>query len=211
MKGFLLGLTSGTICLTCCAPILVPYLLGEGKSVRQNMFLLVRFLVGRLSGYLLFGVLAWTVNLFIGKGLALHDLLFGTAYLILAAILIIYGFFNKRSRCEAKILAGLFQRLSSHSSSLLPLFFGLLTGINLCPPFLLAFTEASGTSSIGGSLWFFWNFFLGTSLFFLPIPFLGVLRRFEPVQIVGKLAAGILGVYYLYIGTTMIQGGLIQL
>ena len=211
MQGFLLGLTSGTVCLTYCAPVMVPYFLGEGKSVRQNISLLVKFLVGRLSGYLLFGVLAWIFNLLIGKGFALHDLFFGTAYIILAAMLIIYGFFNKRSRCAAETLPGLFRRLSSHSPSLLPLFFGLLTGMNLCPPFLLAFTEASATSSIGGSLWFFWNFFLGTSLFFLPIPFLGVLRRFEPLQIVGKLAAGILGVYYLYIGTTMIQGGVIQL
>jgi len=211
MQGFLLGLTSGTVCLTYCAPVMVPYFLGEGKSVRQNISLLVKFLVGRLSGYLLFGVLAWIFNLLIGKGFALHDLFFGTAYIILAAMLIIYGFFNKRSRCAAETLPGLFRRLSSHSPSLLPLFFGLLTGMNLCPPFLLAFTEASGTSSIGGSLWFFWNFFLGTSLFFFPIPFLGVLRRFEPLQIVGKLAAGILGVYYLYIGTIMTQGGLIQL
>lgn len=211
MQGFLLGLTSGTVCLTHCAPVLVPYLLGEGKSVRQNMSLLVEFLVGRLSGYLLFGVLAWTVNLMIGKRFVIHDMSFGIAYIILAAMLIIYGFFKKRSRCAAETLPGFFQRLSSRSPSLLPLFFGLLTGMNFCPPFLLAFTEASSTNSIGGSLWFFWNFFLGTSLYLLPIPFLGVLRRFEPLQIVAKLAAGILGVYYLYIGTTMIQGGLTKL
>ena len=211
MQGFLLGLTSGTVCLTCCAPVLVPYLLGEGKSVRQNMSLLVEFLLGRLLGYLLFGIMAWTFNLLIERRFALRELLFGTAYLILATMLIIYGFFNKRTRCAAKTMPALLQRLSSHSPSLLPLFFGMLTGMNICPPFLLAFAEAAGTSSIGGSLWFFWNFFLGTSLYLLPMLFFGVLRRFEPLQIVGKLTAGILGVYYLYIGTTMIQGGLIQL
>ncbi|OPX93185.1 MAG: hypothetical protein A4E53_00295 [Pelotomaculum sp. PtaB.Bin104] len=31
VQGFMLGIASGMACLTCCAPVLVPVLLGEGK------------------------------------------------------------------------------------------------------------------------------------------------------------------------------------
>ena len=48
MQGFLLGLANGTTCLAFCAPVLVPFLLEEGKNVRQNLMTLFKFLGGRL-------------------------------------------------------------------------------------------------------------------------------------------------------------------
>ena len=54
VKGFLLGIASGGACLAYCAPVLVPYLLGEGKTLRGNAVLVGGFLGGRLIGYLAF-------------------------------------------------------------------------------------------------------------------------------------------------------------
>jgi hypothetical protein len=86
----------------------------------------------------------------------------------------------------------------------LPPLLGLLTGLNLCPPFLLAFTEAAATGTLAGSLLFFLAFYATTSLFFIPLPLLGTLGRFPVVRTVGRLAAGVVGVYYVYRGLTML-------
>jgi len=55
---------------------------------------------------------------------------------------------------------------------------------------------------------FFFSFFLGTSLLFVLAPFVGALGRFPVLQIVGKMAAGLMGLYYLYEGVILIIGGL---
>jgi hypothetical protein len=56
MQGFLLGLANGTTCLVFCAPALIPFVMHEGQTVRQNLVTLVKFLGGRMGGYLLFGL-----------------------------------------------------------------------------------------------------------------------------------------------------------
>lgn len=61
MQAFLLGLSNGAVCLAYCAPVLIPYLLGEGKRISRNFAVLIRFLAGRLLGYLLFGIMAWAI------------------------------------------------------------------------------------------------------------------------------------------------------
>ena len=58
MQAFLLGLSYGAVCVAYCAPVLVPYLLGEGNRTWRNYAVLLRFLAGRLLGYLLFGIMA---------------------------------------------------------------------------------------------------------------------------------------------------------
>ncbi len=46
MQGFVLGLSSGAACVAYCAPILIPYLLGEEKNVLQNALVISQFLGG---------------------------------------------------------------------------------------------------------------------------------------------------------------------
>jgi hypothetical protein len=54
---------------------------------------------------------------------------------------------------------------------------------------------------------FFFLFFLGTSIFFIPFPFVGTLRRITMLTIIGKLAAGIMGIYYFYTGLMLVISG----
>jgi len=83
LQGFILGITSGTACLAYCAPLLVPVLLGEGKNIQRNYVILGQFLGGRLSGYLLFALLAWAVG-FPLSGLQDREVVFGVVYMVLA-------------------------------------------------------------------------------------------------------------------------------
>lgn len=62
MQAFILGISNGAVCIAYCAPVLIPFLFGEGKGVWQNFSVVAQFLSGRLLGYLLFGVIAWAVG-----------------------------------------------------------------------------------------------------------------------------------------------------
>jgi hypothetical protein len=89
MQGFLLGLANGTTCLAFCAPVLVPLLLKEGKDVRQNLVTLLKFLGGRLGGYMLFGLLAWATGSLLLQVTRYQSLVIGAAYVGLSVLLLV--------------------------------------------------------------------------------------------------------------------------
>jgi len=204
MQGLLLGLASGTACLASCAPALTPFILAQGQSLGHNFRLLAQFLLGRLAGYLVFATLAWVAGLALGAGRVNHLVPLGAVYVLLGGLMALYGFLPAGETCAASLALRLQARLAGPNSIVMPLSLGFLTGINLCPPFLLALAEAARTGSLGGSLWFFTTFFFGTSLFFLPFPVVGLLNRQPHFRLVARLAAGVLGVYYLLLGCSML-------
>ena len=93
LQGFLLGLSTGATCLAYCAPVLVPYLLGEAKSIRQTAWTLSRFMLGRLLGYLVFAVIAWLTGSWLGLLTERRETLLGSVYILLAALLLLPVFF----------------------------------------------------------------------------------------------------------------------
>ncbi len=209
MQGFLLGLANGVTCLAYCAPVLIPFMLGEGQKTRQNWAVLGKFLGGRLGGYLLFGVLAWLASQLIFGPAAYRNLLFGAIYVVLAALLLVYGLLKAPAPCVGSIRGA--RAFLRRWPLLLPVGLGFLTGLNLCPPFLLAITSAAGAGSLAASLVFFLAFFVGTSVYFIPTAFVGLANRMSALQTVGKLAAVLIALYYLYSGIIYIAGGLVQL
>lgn len=240
LEPLLLGLSSGTVCLAYCAPVLVPYLLGEGRDVRRNALLLAEFLFGRLAGYVLFALAAWLIGFNLLPVGAWRGLVFGLTYLVLSVLLVGYGFLNSRSWCAVRTVPRFLSRSSFRwravgaadapeatesppaaparglesappTALLLPLVLGFLTGINVCPPFLIALTRAAGAGSALDSVQFFVAFFVGTAVYFVPMPLLGALRAVRALQTVGRLAAGIIGVYYFYVGLVTFYGGVRQL
>jgi sulfite exporter TauE/SafE len=98
----------------------------------------------------------------------------------------------------------LYSKLKSDWPHLLPAFGGFTSGLNLCPPFILAITQASLTRSVSGSIYFFIAFFIGTSVYFIPMPFIAVFRKKQDFQLIGKFAAGIVGAIYLYKGIMLV-------
>jgi hypothetical protein len=206
MEGFLLGLASGGTCLAYCAPVLVPVVLGAGRGARANAVLLAEFLAGRLAGYLLFGVLAWWAGQEILASPAYRGAVFGSAYVLLAAALLYFGWAGIPSACGVGL--GGPRRWLVRWPSLLPVGMGFFTGLNLCPPFLLALAGAAYAGSLGASLLFFAAFFLGTSLYLLPLPFLGAFHRHAAVAWVGKTVAVLMAAYYFYSGIIALLGGM---
>jgi len=207
-NGLILGLSSGVACVATCAPVLIPYLLGEGGGVWQNALLTVRFLLGRLCGYLLFAVGAWGLGRSILTGGSRHDLIIGGAYVLFSGLMIYYGFFRKEASCPQTCEMNRLQRLIPNiGSALMPVAAGFATGLSFCPPFLLAFTGAAAEPTLLHSLLYFFSFFLGTSALFVLAPFVGAAKKFSVLQTIGKLAAGLMGLYYLYSGVILLIGG----
>ena len=209
LEGFILGLGNSGTCMATCAPILIPYLLGEKKGVLPNFKLTGGFLLGRLLGYLVFAVLAWTIGNAIFHEYGQKSVAVGLFYILFSSLFIGYGFFNNTQKgCSraCKPSGGL--KILDSRQQLLPITAGLLTGLSFCPPFLLATTCAASQSSLAGAVWYFFSFFLGTSLVFVLAPFVGFFKGFVPLQEVGKMAAGIMGCYYFYSGIILIIGGI---
>ncbi len=206
MSGFLLGMANGTSCLALCAPILIPLLLSKGESVPKNLVTLLQFLGGRLGGYLIFGLLAWVAGgLLLTPGY--QALLIGGAYVGFSALLLVAVFRKQNPASETCNLAQV-RKQFRRWPVLLPVGMGLLAGLKICPPLLLAFTDAANSGSLGGSLLLFVTFFLGTSVYFLPLPMLGAFSHLPDLRLVGKFATVIIALYYFFSGILLFAGGM---
>ncbi len=200
-EGFLLGLATGATCLAYCSPVLLPFLLGEAQDVRRSAGLTLQFLGGRLLGYLLFAVVAWWAGQLWRQSGLMREAAIGGIYVLLALLLLAYGRGFKSETCAGQMV--------KKKTSAWPATLGLLTGLNLCPPFFLAFAAAAQTQTLRDSLLYFFSFFIGTSLYFLPLPLLGFCRKRAELKTIGRLAALVAAVFYLYRGILMMAGGLI--
>ena len=123
------------------------------------------------------------------------DLLIGFSFIGLAILMFLYGLkggFPSLQLCQ--VISPVLGKIK------IPFILGLFMGFNLCPPFLLAFTDVFVSGEIYYGLTFFLVFFLVTSLFLLPLIFLGYLSAFYPMRKVAQLAALIIGIIYLLLG-----------
>jgi sulfite exporter TauE/SafE len=204
-----LGFTSGGLCLASCGPLAAALLASEGISLRRSGALLSVFLSGRLFGYLGWAVLSWLLGTLISQstgGLAL----FSAADLVLGAWLIYFGIGRPASyhgSCPGSILNSPDPSGSSQGVFIRSGVWGLLSGLQVCAPFLTAFAEAAKTGSLGGSLLFFLLFYLGTGIWFIPFPFIGTLGRFRQVAQVARFFAVPLGAYFIYSAIIPLAGG----
>lgn len=161
----------------------------------------VLFLAGRLMGYLLFGVLAWLTGRMLQKELPeWESWLFAVVYIILAVMLLRYAWHPGHASCTMKSHARWLDRFK-RMHLLFPFLGGVLIGVNVCYPFMLAFTTAAEQPNLARSLFFFIFFYLGTSIYLLPLPLLGAFRNKTALRAIGRLSAGLVGLYYLYSST----------
>ena len=198
----LLGLASGPGCLASCGPVLLPALAAQGEGLRGTAGLLSVFLSGRLAGYLSFSVLAWAAGLAAPTDPRWRALLFGLVDLSLAGALAVYAL-AARHCPPTREPSGSPSRLVSIERRVRPwgpAALGLLTGLNICPPFLAAGARAAQTRSLPGAAAFFLVFFLGTAVWSLPLVAMGWLRRLAAVAAVARMTLLVLAGWYAYLG-----------
>lgn len=191
----LLGLSTGSFCVVSCAPVTVPYLLSERMSSIQNGKSVSLFLLGRLVGYLIFGAVLGAAGGYISElaGFGIQWRMSGISGVVIGLLMITAGFiFNFP---HLRICHRVLQDRKSHMGAMI---FGILTGLNVCPPFIAAATRAIHTESVFYGMTFFLLFFLGTTIFFIPLYLLPALKRYlNKVRIISRITMILLGFYYL--------------
>jgi len=209
-KALFLGLASGGACLATCGLLVASSLTAERVDLQQSTMLLLVFLSGRLLGYFGWAIVSWLLGAAILRnpgGLTT----FAAADLILGGWLVYYGISappgHSHEICPGSTLKPVTKPMATRQSLFRSGTWGILSGSQVCPPFLAAVTEAGRTGSLGGSLLFFFAFYLGTGLWFVPFPFIGMLGRLRQVAQVARFLTVPLGVYYIYSGFTAIAGG----
>ena len=161
------------------------------------------FLAGRLAGYLVFATAAWALGLALPLAGGPGVVLAAVVDVALGALLAFYALRSTRpgpAPCGARTRAG---RLG-------PVTLGLLTGLNLCPPFVAAAVRAAQAHSLPAALGFFALFFAGTLVWFLPFLGLGAVRRFTAVPAVARFTAGLVAVYYGGRGIVTLTGAILH-
>ncbi len=192
------------MCLAYCGPVLIPYLLGEGNNVRQSISSLSLFLSGRILAYIIIGFLAGLLGKIFIQPSKFSVSIIGAIYILLAILLIFYGFHRFKEICLGHIQYKINSNFQKHFPQIVPLIGGIVTGLNICPPFLIAITKAADTGNITSSILFFLMFFIGSAIYFVPLPFIGFFKRQQAFRIIGKFAAILTGLIFLYKGTFMI-------
>ena len=192
-SGFLLGLSTGPICMATCLPIVFPFTVSEdgGSSAAQRWCFLARFLAGRLAAYAATGFVTGLIASrlgFAGAKIGIY------AWVVLSLLLIAYGVganFKHAGLCRLVT-----RSVAAHS---FPYTLGFLTGLSVCPPFLLALSYVMERSvNVMFAVVFFVSFFCATSLYVLPIGILGHLPRQDWLRIVGRCAAVVSGFFFLW-------------
>lgn len=208
-----LGLASGPACLAACGPVLVPSLLASDSGVIPNLRAIAVFLCTRLAGYLAFALVAWEVGSLASLLVKPHPQVIGLVYALMAGVLAWYALSAKHdcsSACATPKLvtirdAGRDSRGTKKSIAGIALL-GLLTGLNFCPPFVVAGIRAAELGSLSGALLFFAAFFAGTSVWFVPFAGLGCVARNQALITVARMTMGLVALYYLALGIYMLIG-----
>jgi sulfite exporter TauE/SafE len=199
----LLGLASGPACLLSCGPVLVPCLAARGEAFRGTARTLGVFLGGRLAGYLVFSVLAWAAGMAAPADRRAQTLLYGCVDLALAVMLLVYA--RGAARCaEPQPAAPPLVTIGDRAQAWTPATLGLLTGLNICPPFLAAAVRAAEARSLSAAAAFFLVFFLGTAIWSLPLAAAGWLRRTPAIGLVARITLVLLAGWYTYLGAIAI-------
>ncbi|RLD12340.1 MAG: hypothetical protein DRI44_01000 [Chlamydiae bacterium] len=186
--GFITGLSVGALCLSTCSCLLLPLFLSKRQNVLKTFFVFLNFSCGRFLSYVAFGVITGWLGSKISS-FQLFEWIIPSSYLIAAMLLLNY--INKSTH-----VCTLEKKTSKKS---VPFFLGITTGLNFCPPFVLAAAVTIQTKSPfwGGA--YFFAFFLGTSVYLFPLVFAGALTRWGFWRKMGRIAGIIVGFTYIFI------------
>lgn len=190
----MLGVSAGVYCAGTCLVFFMPYLLAEGEQrMSGNLKKISLFMLGRLIAYIGFALI---VGLVMSANRSIFTARFSHIALIMASsVMLVYALAHNFSGSQACVSFLRKARLMR-----IPFFLGLFTGLNPCPPFLVGAARLWTINDIFGGVVLFSAFFLGTSVYMIPLAFVSYLNRSERVRRIGVIMAMLSGVWFLFIG-----------
>jgi len=185
-SGYLVGLSVGVYCLGLCLPIFLPILMSQKRNLKKSFSVVLEFSLGRLLGYLLFGLIIGYL------GQSIHNkwihILVSLVNLWMGITLILFAL----GRIDKKLCA-----LLPFAKIKWPFLIGFLTGINVCPPMVASLTHVFNLKSAINSLLYFLFFFLGTSTYIIPAAFFGIFTKSNLIQKIARLSGVLAGLYFI--------------
>ena len=193
-EGLMLGLSAGIYCVGACLVFFMPYLLVEGKQkVFENLKKILSFMLGRLMAYIAFALIMGLIGL---SYQSIFTVRFSNICLIVASsLMLIYSLTRKFK--NSGFCAGFINRFSLIR---MPFFLGIFTGLNPCPPFLVGAARLWTLNDMLGGVILFIAFFLGTSVYMVPLIFVSYLNKSERIKQIGLMIAVLSSLWFLFVG-----------
>ena len=204
-EAFILGLSSGSACLVTCGMVMFPYLMAGSAAVKRITIDLSLFLFTRLVIYFILATIAWYFGQAIFSNPVVKNIVPGILYTVFAVMLVWYSVSkNRNPDCPAKIV----KTVNNHK--LVPILLGVVNSLGFCPALFIILTKSATQGTLAQSYLAFLAFFIGSSLWFLPLPLAGKIRKKEVLQNIGILATGLAGIIFMIKGLTNLIGGIIN-
>jgi hypothetical protein len=204
-ESLILGLSSGSACLATCGIVMFPYLMAGSANVRRIVSDISLFLLTRLIVYFILATISWYFGQALFKNPLVRNIVPGILYIVFAVMLVWYSISNTRNRtCPAKIVR------TVNNRKLIPVLLGFVNSISFCPSLFILLTKGATQATLINSYLSFLAFFIGSSLWFLPIPLAGKIKKQEILKNIGIIATGLAGIIFMIKGLTNLIGGLIN-
>lgn len=201
----ILGLSSGSACLATCGMVMFPYLMAGSAGVKRIAIDLSLFLLTRFVIYFILATLAWYFGQAIFSNSVVRNIVPGILYIVFAIMLVLYSISkNRNPNCPAKIV----KTVNNHR--LVPILLGIVNSLGFCPALFIILTKGATQGTLVQSYIAFLAFFIGSSLWFLPLPLAGKIRKKEVLTNIGILATGLAGIIFMIKGLTNLIGGIIN-
>jgi len=202
---FILGLSSGSACLASCGMVMFPYLMAGAANVKRIAIDLSLFLFTRLVIYFILATLAWYFGQALLNNQLARNVVPGILYIVFAVMLVRYSISkNLNQECPVKIVKAINNR------RLVPIFLGIVNSFGFCPALFIILTKGATQGTLIQSYLAFMAFFIGSSIWFLPLPLAGKIRKKEVLKTIGILATGLAGIIFMIKGITNLVGGIIN-
>jgi cytochrome c biogenesis protein CcdA len=149
--------------------------------------------------------LAWYFGQALFSNPVVRNIVPGILYIVFAVLLVWYSIDkNRKKDCPAKII----KTVNNHR--LVPILLGIVNSLGFCPALFIILTKSATQGTLIQSYIAFLAFFIGSSVWFLPLPLAGKMRKKEVLQNIGILATGLAGIIFMIKGITNLIGGIIN-
>jgi len=201
----ILGLSSGSACIATCGMVMFPYLMSGSAGVKRIALDLTLFLMTRFLVYFILATLSWYFGQALFSNPVVRNIVPGILYMVFAVLLVWYSISkNSNPDCPAKFL----KTVNNHR--LVPILLGIVNSLGFCPALFIILTKGATQGTLIQSYVAFLAFFIGSSLWFLPLPLVGKIRKKEVLRNIGILATGLAGIIFMIKGLTNIIGGILN-
>lgn len=201
-ESLILGLSTGSACVTTCGMVMFPYLMSNASNVKKITFDLSIFMITRFLTYFVLANISWYLGQALFSNPFVKNVVPAILYIILSAVLIYYSITAKKQKnlCPAKTIKTFKNKKS------IPILLGIINSLGFCPAIFIILTKGATQSSLIQSYLTFVAFFIGSSVWFLPLPLAGKIKKVEILKTIGILATGLAGIIFMITGITNLLG-----